>query len=211
MSAAASTTTSSRSEINRRSFLYATTAVVGAAGAATAAWPLIDQMNPDARVRAAGDIIEVDLGVLHPAEGRVVRWRGFPIFVVRRTQAMLDTMLDRAFVTRIYDPDSRTHQQPSYAQNWHRSIDPSFAVLVGICTECNVIPTYCTEASNFCMAGGYVCSYCASHYDPAGRAYSGIARYNLPVPPHSLIEKSKIALSETASGQFFTLESVERI
>ena len=33
---------------NLRDFLYIATAAVGAVGAAAVAWPLIDQMNPDA-------------------------------------------------------------------------------------------------------------------------------------------------------------------
>ncbi|MDP6896607.1 MAG: ubiquinol-cytochrome c reductase iron-sulfur subunit N-terminal domain-containing protein, partial [Rhodospirillales bacterium] len=35
-------------EKTRRDFLFTTTAAVGAVGAATAAWPFIDQMNPAA-------------------------------------------------------------------------------------------------------------------------------------------------------------------
>lgn len=205
------TPTDRRPAINRRNFLYATTAAVGAAGAVLAAWPLIDQMNPDARVRAAGDILRVDLADLHPAEQRVVRWRNYPVFVVRRTAAMLDAMQDITFMAQLYDPNSRTRQQPSYARNWHRSIDPAFAVLVGICTECAVIPAYYADASYLSMAGGYVSPFCASHYDPAGRAYSGVSRYNLPVPPHRFVGKSQIELGNNPVGEFFSLASVERI
>jgi len=205
------TRTIGRPSINRRSFLYATTATVGAVGAAMTAWPLIDQMNPDARVRAAGDIIEVDLSELRPAEQRVVHWHDLPISVVRRTPAMLQAMQDEKFVAQLFDPDSQTRQQPSYAKNWYRSIDPAYAVLVGICTHLRCILTYYEKASFFSMAGGYLCSYCASHYDPAGRAYSGITRYNLPVPPYSFSGPSKMLLGKNASDELFALQSVERI
>lgn len=195
--------------IDRRNFLYTTTAAVAAAGAVMSAWPLVDQMNPDARIRS--DVIEVDLTELRPAEQRRVRWRNLPIFVVRRTAAMLDAMQDRAFAAQLVDPDSRTRQQPSYAKNWHRSIDPAFAVLVGICTKCAVVPTFCSNNSYFCVAGGYVCPSCASHYDPAGRAYAGMTPYNLPVPPHSFVGRSKIALGENASDEHFSMEMVEQL
>lgn len=206
----AATQTRNRTAINRRHFLYATTAAVGGLGAAVAAWPLIDQMNPDARVRAAGDILGVDLAGLQPAERRVVRWRDYPIFVVRRTAAMLDAMRDQVFVAQLFDPHSQARQQPSYAKNWHRSIEPAFAVLVGVCTECATVPAYHADAS-FGTAGGYQCPFCASHYDPAGRAFSGISRYNLAVPPHRFVAKSEIVLGTNASEEIFSLESVERI
>ena len=44
----------------RRDFLFLATGAMAAAGAAAVAWPLIDQMNPDAST-AAGSSIEVDL------------------------------------------------------------------------------------------------------------------------------------------------------
>jgi ubiquinol-cytochrome c reductase iron-sulfur subunit len=200
-----------RTAVNRRNFFYATTAAAGAAGVAIGTWPLLDQMNPDARERAANDVIEIDLAALPLGKQHMVRWHGCPIFVVRRTAVMLNTMQDEMFVAQLYDPDSRTHQQPPYAKNWHRSIDPAFAVLVGICTQCAVVPTYCSESSSQCVSGGYACPFCASHYDPASRAYSGISRYNLPVPPHRLVGKSQIELGKNTSDASFTLTSVERI
>jgi ubiquinol-cytochrome c reductase iron-sulfur subunit len=213
MSIAASATTSDRREINRRSFLYATTTAVGTAGAAMATWPLIDQMNPDARVRAAGDVIEVDLTKLRPAEQRVVRWQNLPISVVRRTPTMLQAMQGKTFVTRLIDADSQARQQPSYAKNWYRSINPDYAVLVGVCTHIRCILTYYEKTSlPFSMAGGYVCPCCAAHYDPAGRAHAGTpAQYNLAVPPYSFTGPSKILLGKNASDEFFSLQSVERI
>lgn len=207
----AATQTGGRAAVNRRSLLYATTALVGAAGAAMAAWPLVDQMNPDARSRAAVDILKVDLAGLQPAEQRLVRWRNYPIFVARRTQPMLEAMQDKTLLMQLYDPDSQTRQQPFYANNWHRSIEPAFAVMVGICTKCRTIPSYYAGASPFSMAGGYSCPSCASRYDPAGRAYAGITRYNLPVPPHSFVAASAIAIGANASDETFSLDSVEQI
>jgi len=199
--------------INRRNFLYASAAAVGAIGVSVATWPLIDQMNPDARVRAAGDLIEVDLTKLQPAEQRVVRWKTLPIFVVRRTPPMLRAMQDKTFVTRLIDVDSQTRQQPSYTKNWHRSIDPDYAVLVGVCTHIGCILTYCEETlPPFSMTGGYICPCCAAHYDPAGRVHAGTpAQYNLAVPPYSFAGLSKILLGKNATDEFFSLDQVERI
>jgi ubiquinol-cytochrome c reductase iron-sulfur subunit len=203
--------TPDRPVIDRRSFLFTTTAAVGAIGAMAAGWPFIDQMNTDARVHAAAGIIGFDASALGPAEQRQLRWRNFPVFVVRRTPAMLTAMQEPAFVAALRDPDSRMRQQPPYARNWHRSIDPVFAVLVGICTECGCVPRYAAESSAINMAGGYICPCCASHYDPAGRVYSGIAQYNLPVPPHAIDGRSQILLGKNPPGELFAFESIEVI
>ncbi|HLN39528.1 MAG TPA: ubiquinol-cytochrome c reductase iron-sulfur subunit [Xanthobacteraceae bacterium] len=203
--------TGDRPAINRRGLLYAATAAVGIAGIAAAAWPLLDQMNPDARVRAAGDIVGVDLGGLEPAERRVLRWKNYPIFVVRRTAAMLKAMQETSFVATLVDPDSAKRQQPAYARNWHRSLDPAYAVLVGVCTACSCVPEYFAEASAINVAGGYICPCCASHYDPAGRAYSGPAQFNLPVPPYASAGASKILLGKNATDEMYSLETIERM
>jgi ubiquinol-cytochrome c reductase iron-sulfur subunit len=197
--------------LNRRGLLYAATAAVGAVGIAAAAWPLLDQMNPDARVRAAGNTVGVDLDGLQPAERRVLRWQNFPVFVVRRTPAMLKAMQETAFVATLVDPDSAKRQQPAYAKNWHRSIDPAYAVLVGVCTACQCVPEYLAETSALGMAGGYICPCCASHYDPAGRASSGLAQFNLPVPPYAFAGPSKILIGKNAADDKYSLETVERI
>ena len=42
---------SDKKKPNRRDFIFTATAAVGAVGAGAAAWPLIDQMNPDASVK----------------------------------------------------------------------------------------------------------------------------------------------------------------
>src|SRR5215469_5647257 len=77
-------------EPTRRDFLYIATGTVGAVGAAAVAWPLINQMNPDASTIAAGAPIEVDLGPI--AEGQVIKvfWRSKPIFISHRTKKEID-------------------------------------------------------------------------------------------------------------------------
>jgi ubiquinol-cytochrome c reductase iron-sulfur subunit len=197
--------------LGRRRFLHLVTGVVGAAGAAAAAWPFIAQMNPDAATRASGDVVDVDLRTLVPAQRTVVRWHGYPIFVVRRTDDMLSAMQESKFVAMLVDPASDKMQQPPYAKNWHRSIDPAYAVLVGICTRCGCVPDYLGTGSPFGMAGGYICPCCASRYDPAGRTYSGVTSYNLPVPPHAIERNARPLIGKTNPRESFLLETVERI
>jgi ubiquinol-cytochrome c reductase iron-sulfur subunit len=195
----------------RRNFLYATTTAVSAVGLAALAWPLIDQMNPDAAVRAAGDVLDIDLASLAPGERRVVRWHNLPIFLVKRTNAMLSAMQEPKFVDRLHDAGSAKRQQPTYAANWHRSIDPALSVLVGVCTYCSCVPQYVTDPFPPDLQGGYECPCCASHFDPAGRAHAGPAQYNLPVPPYELRAPSRVLIGRNRSDELFTFGSIERI
>src|ERR1700759_2857125 len=80
----------SSAEATRADFLYLATGTVGAVAAAAVAWPLINQMNPDASTIAAGAPIEVDLGPI--AEGQVIKvfWRSKPIFISHRTKKEID-------------------------------------------------------------------------------------------------------------------------
>ena len=68
----------------RRDFLYITTGAFGAVGAAAVVWPLIDQLNPDASVKAVSTI-EVDISSIEPGSFLKVAWRGKPIYIRRRT------------------------------------------------------------------------------------------------------------------------------
>jgi ubiquinol-cytochrome c reductase iron-sulfur subunit len=198
--------------MSRRSLLYAATATMGAAGLGAAAWPFIDHFNPDAGIRASGDLIEVDLAGLPAAQPRVLHWHGFPIFVVRRTAAMIDSLGDERSLARMVDPKSEKRQQPAYAANWHRSIDPAVSVLVGVCTYCACIPQFVAEASPpDDAAGGYLCACCASHFDAAGRSHRGPAQYNLPVPPYDIVKPSRLVIGRNSADVSFTLQSIERM
>ena len=49
----------------RREFLFTATTAVGAVGAAAVVWPMVDQMNPDASVKALAST-EVDVSSVKP-------------------------------------------------------------------------------------------------------------------------------------------------
>ena len=73
----------------RRDFLYVASGAVGAVGVTAAAWPFIDQMNPSTATLALAST-EVDLGTVQPGQQIVVKWRGHPLFVRRRTPAEIE-------------------------------------------------------------------------------------------------------------------------
>jgi len=74
----------------RRRMLTTGMGVVGAVGAAALAIPLVSSMSPSARARAAGAPVEVDISKLADGQRVIVEWRGKPVWVVKRTQTLLD-------------------------------------------------------------------------------------------------------------------------
>ena len=200
----------------RRDFLKLTAMAGAVVGAGAIAWALIDTMEPAADTLAAGEPIEVDLGKLQPGQQIVVVWRGKPIFVVDRTPDALKTLQDPKLLSILSDPNSRAMQQPPYADNWHRSINPQYAILVGICTHLGCVPGFFPNASATDPApnwpGGYLCPCHGSKYDLAGRVYSGVpAPYNLPVPPYHFLNDKTARIGENPTGQTFDLNSVVQI
>ena len=131
----------SHTDINqgRRRLLVAATSVVGAAGVAAVAAPFLASWSPSARALAAGAPVEVNVSNVEPGQLLRVVWRGKPIWIVNRTDEMLANLPKND--PNLRDPASAVaEQQPAYAQNAHRSRDPKYLVLVGICTHLGCSP-----------------------------------------------------------------------
>jgi ubiquinol-cytochrome c reductase iron-sulfur subunit len=214
--ASSSSATVDSPKATRRDFLYIATASVAGVGAAAALVPLIAQMNPDASTLAAGGPVEVDVGNLAPGQRIVVRWRSRPVFIVNRPQPALNTLQAPDLLTQLRDPNSRERQQPPYADNWHRSANPEYGVLVGICTHLGCIPLFYPDPSDQVPTshwrGGYFCPCHGSKYDLAGRVFNGVpAPYNLPVPPHHFVNGTTLRIGENPPGVNWDFESIEQI
>ena len=80
---------SDKKDPNRRDFIITATTAAGAVGVGAAVWPLVDQMNPDASVKALAST-EVDVSLVKPGQSITVLWRGKPVFIKRRTQKEID-------------------------------------------------------------------------------------------------------------------------
>jgi hypothetical protein len=81
--------TAEHAETNRRDFLYIATGAVGAVGAALTAWPFINQMNPDASVRALASV-EIDLAPIAEGQEITIKWRGNPVFIRHRLPSEIE-------------------------------------------------------------------------------------------------------------------------
>ena len=188
----------------RRRFLTAITAILGFAGAGTLAASFVASMRPSARARAAGAPVEVDISGLRERQMLVVAWRGKPVWIIRRSQQMLDDLGTLRQV--LVDPDSEIAQQPVYAQNQFRSIRPDSLVVLGVGTHLGCAPTKNFErgtASGLSedWLGGFFCPCHGSKFDLAGRVYKNVpAPTNLEVPPHSLLSDSRIVIG-TGRGE----------
>jgi len=184
-------------EVGRRRFLTGATSGVGAVGAGFAAVPFVASFQPSERAWAIGAPVEQDIGKLEPGALVIVKWRGQPVWIVRRTEESLAAL--QSLDDQLRDPESREDQQPAYAQNAHRSIKPEFLILVGLCTHLGCSPTYRPDLAPADLGadwqGGFFCPCHGSKFDMAGRVYAGVpAPTNLVVPPHSYLSDTRVII-----------------
>lgn len=186
----------------RRNLVVATS-VVGGAASIAAAVPFVASMLPSERAKAAGAPVEVDITRIAPGELAVIEWRGKPVWVIRRTKEMLDSL--KAVAPRLVDPDSRSSTQPAYAKNENRSEKPEWMVMEGVCTHLGCSPQLKSAEDKAEMGadwvGGFYCPCHGSKFDLAGRVFAGVpAPANLGVPPYRFINDNTILIgSDTGS------------
>jgi ubiquinol-cytochrome c reductase iron-sulfur subunit len=182
----------------RRNLVVATS-VVGGAASVGAAVPFLASMWPSARARAAGAPVEVDMSRIPPGELAVIEWRGKPVWVLRRTKEMIESL--KAVEPRLSDPQSKASEQPKYAANEYRSRAPELLVLVGVCTHLGCSPQEKPAEAKAEMGadwlGGFYCPCHGSKFDFAGRVFKGSpAPLNLVVPPYELASDTKLVIGE---------------
>lgn len=186
-------------DLRKRRFLTAATSVVGAVGVGFALVPFIASMQPSAKARALGAPAEADISKLEPGQLLRVKWRGQPVWVVRRTEQNLKDLESR--VGELLDPNSDAPQQPDYCKNPHRSRKPEFLVAVGICTHLGCSPTFRPEVAPADLGpawkGGFFCPCHGSTFDLAGRVFKGVpAPTNLVIPPHRFLSDTLILVGD---------------
>jgi len=194
-------------DAGRRRFLTATTAVVGGAGVAIAAIPFIKSWLPSAQAQLAGAPVTADISALAEGQRMILEWRGQPIWIVKRSKAILDALptLDG----ELRDPESKNaDQQPEYIRKANpelRSLKPEISVLVGLCTHLGCSPEMVAEIRpepfDPNWKGGYFCPCHKSRFDMAGRVFQGVpAPTNLLVPPHYFVDDNTIVIGVDPTG-----------
>ena len=186
----------------RRRLLTAATALTGTVGAVFAAAPFLASWKPNARAKALGAPIEIDISKLEPGAMLKVEWRGMPVWIVRRTPEML-RQLARA-TPFLLDPGSEASLQPAFAKNDARALKPEFLVVLGVCTHlgCSPLPKF--EAPDVTVSadwpGGFYCPCHGSKFDLSGRVFKGVpAPSNLTVPPYVFLSDGRILVGSDST------------
>ena len=168
---------SDQKKLKRRDFIFTATTAVGVVGAGAVAWPLIDQMNPDASVKALATT-EVDISSVQPGQTITVLWRGKPVFIKRRTQ----NEIDEARSVRMEDlPDPEKDED--------RAKNPEWLVMLGVCTHLGCVPL--NDKGDY---NGWFCPCHGSHYDTSGRIRKGPAPTNMSIPNYEFLENNIIKI-----------------
>lgn len=154
-------------------------------------------MAPSERARAIGAPVSLNVQGMKAGELRTVPWRGQPVFVLRRSAEMLDSLPRHDEL--LADPQSVQSIQPLYAKNTDRSIRPGLGVLVGVCTHLGCIPTFrptpgvADIGANW--PGGFYCPCHGSKFDLAGRVFKNVpAPTNLVIPPYHFTSDTSLLI-----------------
>ncbi len=181
---------------SRRDFIFLATGAFAAVGAASIAWPIVDQMNPDATALALSKI-EVDISQLERGQAITVKWRGKPVFIRRRTEEEIQ-MASRVDIDSLPDNNARNYNlsPDSAASDENRSLDENgeWLVMVGVCTHLGCVPKGQSLGDSKGDFGGWYCPCHGSHYDTAGRIRKGPAAKNLDIPAAEFINQNVIII-----------------
>lgn len=177
-------TTKPCADQGRREFLFMSAGAMGAVGAAVAAWPLVDSMNPAADTLALSKI-EVNVSSLQPGQSKTEIWQGKPVFIRRRTADEI-TAAQNVDVGQLRDPQTDADRVKAGKEEW--------LVLVGVCTHLGCVPSGQKPTDQMGEYGGWFCPCHGSHYDTSGRIRKGPAPTNMAVPPFEFISDSVIRI-----------------
>ena len=162
---------------NRRDFIFTASYALGAVGVGAAVWPLIDQMNPDASVKALAST-EVDVSGVEKGQSITVLWRGKPVFIRRRTEEEIAKAKD----VKLEDlPHPETDEE--------RAKNPEWLVMLGVCTHLGCVPL--GDKGEY---GGWFCPCHGSHYDTSGRIRKGPAPTNMEIPKYEFVNANTIKI-----------------
>ena len=161
----------------RRDFLFTASYALGAVGVGAAVWPLIDQMNPDASVKALA-ITEVDISKIGLGKTITVLWRGKPVFIRKRTQEEI-SKAQNVKLEELKDPQ----------KDEDRVKKPEWLIMTGVCTHLGCVPL-----GNKGDFGGWFCPCHGSHYDTSGRIRKGPAPTNLEIPKYEFVDNNTIKI-----------------
>ncbi len=168
---------SEEKKTKRRDFIFTASYALGAVGVGATVWPLIDQMNPDASVKALATT-EVDVSAVEPGQSITVLWRGKPVFIKRRT---------KEDIAKAREVNLQDLKHPEKDED--RAKDPEWLVMLGVCTHLGCVPL--GDKGEY---GGWFCPCHGSHYDTSGRIRKGPAPTNMEIPKYEFVNSNTIKI-----------------
>ena len=150
---------------------------MGAVGAGALAWPFIDQLNPDASVKALASI-EVDISSVTEGAAITVTWRGKPVFIRHRTAEEI-AAAEAVDLKELPDPQ----------MDKDRVQKPEWLIMVGVCTHLGCVPL--GQKGEY---GGWFCPCHGSQYDTSGRIRKGPAPQNLAIPDYVFVTDNRVKI-----------------
>jgi len=168
---------SEEKKTKRRDFIFTASYALGAVGVGATVWPLIDQMNPDASVKALAST-EVDVSTIERGQAITVLWRGKPVFIRRRTEEE---------IAKAREVDLKELKHPEKDED--RARNPEWLVMLGVCTHLGCVPL-----GNKGEYGGWFCPCHGSHYDTSGRIRKGPAPTNMEIPKYEFVNSNTIKI-----------------
>ena len=184
-------------DIGRRHALLVATSVMGGIGLLATAVPFVASFQPSEQAKALGGPISIDVSGLLPGEMQTLAWRGRPVWVMRRSEAMVHALQQND--AALADPLSRRSEQPPACVNPTRSLRPDLFVAVGVCTHLGCTPILRLDDSRLNAElhapGGFLCPCHGSRFDLAGRVVKNVpAPTNLDIPDHHFTSKSTLQI-----------------
>ena len=168
---------SEEKKTKRRDFIFTASYALGAVGVGATVWPLIDQMNPDASVKALATT-EVDVSTIERGQSISVLWRGKPVFIRRRTEEE---------IAKAREVDLKELKHPEKDED--RARNPEWLVMLGVCTHLGCVPL--GDKGEY---GGWFCPCHVSHYDTSGRIRKGPAPTNMEIPKYEFVNSNTIKI-----------------
>lgn len=167
-------------EPERRAFTYLMLSTVNFAYASTARLLVIKFV---ASMSASADVLalafsEFDLSDIEMGKSILVKWRGKPVFIRRRTAEEIAEE-DAVSMSLLRDQEADAD----------RCIKQEYMVVLGICPHLGCVPI--PHAGDF---NGWFCPCHGSHYDMSGRIRKGPSPLNLEVPPYKFIDENIIMM-----------------
>ena len=182
--------TDEKDAASRREFLTYTAGAMGAVGAAAAAWPLINSMNPAADTLAMSTT-EVDVSNVKEGQSITVMWRGKPVFIRRRTAQEIQEA-DAVNVADLRDP--QTDNERVKQSIIDGKLDTEWLIMIGVCTHLGCVPLGQKPTDPHGEFDGWFCPCHGSQYDSSGRIRKGPAPKNLEIPPYAFTDATHIKI-----------------